>query len=122
MNSVIAGHTTLHSASPSGHTGEVTFNTTSNGMQNKATIRSEIAKFTSRKLRVVHIRGVCAITRQTRVFPVTAKINITAKKVYSVNCSAVIAVFPVSVEFSMTLLNLRTVEYWDCVPNEECSY
>lgn len=58
VKSVIAGHSTLHMAAPSGHTGCVTISTTSNGIHNNATIRSDIARFTSRKLRVVRMRGV----------------------------------------------------------------
>ena len=58
VNSVIAGHKTLHIAAPSGHIGDVTFNATSNGIHNKATIRSDMARFTSKKLRVVRMRGV----------------------------------------------------------------
>lgn len=58
VKSVIAGHRTLHMAAPSGHTGNVTFNTTSNGMQSSATIKSDTARLTSRKLRVVRMRGV----------------------------------------------------------------
>ena len=96
MKSVIAGHSSLHIAAPKGHTGCVTFKAISNGMHSNATIRSDTARFTSRKLRVVRMRGVCEITRQTRVFPVTPQRKIMAKKVYSV---AWIPVIAVSVKF-----------------------
>ena len=101
MKSVIAGHNNLHMAAPSGHTGWVTFKVISNGMHSNATIRSDTARFTSRKLRVVRMRGVCEITRQTRVFPVTPQRKMMAKKVYSV---AWIPVIAVSVEFVIGLV------------------
>lgn len=96
VKSVIAGHNSLHIAAPRGHTGWVTFKAISNGMHSNATIRSDTARFTRRKLRVVRMRGVCEITRQTRVFPVTPQRKMMAKKVYSV---AWIPVIAVSVKF-----------------------
>lgn len=96
VKSVIAGHNNLHIAEPSGHTGWVTFKAISNGMHSNATIRSDTARFTSRKFRVVRMRGVCEITRHTRVFPVTPQRKIIAKKVYSVTW---VPVIEVSVEF-----------------------
>lgn len=48
VTSVIEGHSNLHMAAPSGHSGATIFSTISNGMHNKATVRSETARLTSK--------------------------------------------------------------------------
>ena len=82
VTDVIVGHSILHMTGPRGHSGNVSLTTTSNGIQSSATVRSATARFTSRKLRVVRMRGVRTITRQTSVFPMTLATNITANMVY----------------------------------------
>lgn len=51
-------------------------------MQSRATVRSATARFTNRKLRVVRMRGVRTITRQTSVFPMTLTTKIAVNMVY----------------------------------------
>lgn len=82
VTDVIVGHSILHIADPRGQRGNVNFKTTSKGMQSRATVRSAMARFTSKKLRVVRMRGVRTMTRQTSVFPMTLKTKIAANMVY----------------------------------------
>lgn len=90
VTKVIAGHSTLHMAAPNGQWGSVIFKTTSNGMQSNATVRSDTARFTRRKFRVVRMRGVPKITKQTRMLPTTLTRNTITKMVYSTIWSQVI--------------------------------
>ena len=85
VTDVIVGHSILHITGPRGQRGNVNFKTISKGMQSRATVRSATARFTSRKLRVVRMRGVRTMTRQTSVFPMTLTTNIVVNIVY---CSA----------------------------------
>lgn len=51
-------------------------------MQSRATVRSATARFTSKKFRVVRMRGVRMMTRQTSVFPMTLTTKIAVNMVY----------------------------------------
>lgn len=51
-------------------------------MHSRATVRSATARFTSKKLRVVRMRGVRAMTKQTSVFPMTLTTKIAVNMVY----------------------------------------
>ena len=82
VTDVIVGQSILHMADPRGQRGNVNFKATSKGMQRKATVRSATARFTSKKLRVVRMRGVRMMTRQTSVFPMTLATKIAANMVY----------------------------------------
>lgn len=48
VTNVIPGHSILHIAAPNGQWGSVIFRTTSNGIHNSDTVRSDTAKFTRR--------------------------------------------------------------------------
>lgn len=48
VTSVIEGHSNLHMAAPSGHSGAAIFTTISNGMHHNATVRSDTARLTSK--------------------------------------------------------------------------
>lgn len=82
VTDVMVGHSILHITGPRGQRGYVNFKTTSKGIQSIATVRSATARFTSRKLRVVRMRGVRAMTRQTKVFPITLTTKIVVNIVY----------------------------------------
>ena len=82
VTDVIVGHNILHIADPRGQRGKVNFKPTSKGMHSRATVKSATARFTNRKLRVVRMRGVRAMTRQTSVFPMTLSTKIAVNMVY----------------------------------------
>lgn len=82
VTDVIVGHSILHMADPRGQRGNVIFKATSKGMHSRATVRSATARFTSKKLRVVRMRGVRAMTKQTSVFPMTLTTKIAVNMVY----------------------------------------
>ena len=83
VTSVIEGHNILHIAEPSGQSGSVILSTMSNGIHNRATVRSDTARLTRRKFRVVRMRFVPNTTKQTKIFPMVLTANIMANKV---NC------------------------------------
>lgn len=82
VTDVIVGHSILHIIGPKGQPGNVSFMTTSEGIQSRATVRSATARFTRRKFRVVRIRGVRIMTRQTSVLPMKLTRNIAANMMY----------------------------------------
>jgi len=51
-------------------------------MHSRATVRSATARFTNKKFRVVRMRGVRAMTKQTSVFPMTLITKIAVNMVY----------------------------------------
>lgn len=82
VTDVIVGQSILHMADPSGQRGNVIFKATSKGMHSRATVRSATARLTNKKFRVVRMRGVRAMTKQTRVFPMTLITKIAVNMVY----------------------------------------
>ena len=82
VTDVIVGQRILHMADPRGQRGYVIFKATSKGMQSRATVRSATARFTNKKFRVVRMRGVRAMTKQTSVFPMTLITKIAVNMVY----------------------------------------
>ena len=82
VTDVIVGQRILHMADPRGQRGYVIFKATSKGMHSRATVRSATARLTNKKFRVVRMRGVRAMTKQTSVFPMTLITKIAANMVY----------------------------------------
>ena len=82
VTDVIVGQSILHIAEPRGQRGNVIFKATSKGMHSRATVRSATARFTNKKFRVVRMRGVRAMTKQTSVFPMTLITKIAENMVY----------------------------------------